>query len=225
MKPENENDQQKHDMSRDEKKEIKAQEQKIKELEEQIETLSKEKDDIFAQLQRVSADYANFQKRAPKQIADSVVYEKKAIIKSLLPSLDNFEHALEGAKKAESVDSVLEGVKLVFDHMLDALKGHGVERIESVGDEFDPNVHEALMRRSEEDKPDNVVLEAFQPGYTINGQVLRPAKVIVNKLPEAPKEEHKIDEEQVEEAQSKEQQEGQARKIEINADKKKENEQ
>lgn len=160
---------------------------KIQELEEQVETLQQEKGETVDKLQRISADYANFQKRIPKQIADSVAYEKKAVIRSLLPSLDNFDHALADVDSADKgTKSVLEGVKLVFDHMLDAIKAHGVEVIESTGKEFDPNFHEAVMQRAEEDKPNNIVLEEYQKGYAINGQALRPAKVVVNKLPTEP---------------------------------------
>lgn len=158
----------------------------VEALQQRIDELTKERDEIFAKLQRVSADFANHEKRIPKQIADSVAYEKKAIIRSLLPSLDNFELALASAgsaKEGQNAESILEGVKLVFDHMLDALKNHGVKQIDAEADQqFDPAVHEAMMRRTEEDKEDNVVLEQFQKGYTLDGQVIRPAKVIVNKL-------------------------------------------
>lgn len=153
-------------------------------LEKKIEELTQQNAETFAKLQRISADYANFQKRAPKQIADSVAYEKIAIIKSLLPSIDNFEHALNGAKTADSLDSVIEGIQMVFDHMLDALKAHGVERISSLGEQFDPSLHEAMMRRAEEGKPENEIVEEFQSGYKVGDQVIRPCKVIVNKLPE-----------------------------------------
>ena len=157
---------------------------KIEKLQQQIEKLEQEKAETVDKLQRISADYANFQKRIPKQIADSVAYEKKSIMRSLLPSLDNFGHALDGIDSAdESVKSVLEGVKLVFDHMLDAIKAHGVEVIEATGKEFDPNFHEAVMQKAEKDQPNNIVLEEFQKGYAINGQALRPSKVVVNKLP------------------------------------------
>ncbi|MHC4124496.1 MAG: nucleotide exchange factor GrpE, partial [Planctomycetota bacterium] len=70
-------------------------------LQQQIDCLQKEKDEIFNQLQRVSADYLNYQKRAPKQIADTIAYEKENVIKSLLPALDNFEHTLQNAHSAE----------------------------------------------------------------------------------------------------------------------------
>ncbi|MCK4959447.1 MAG: nucleotide exchange factor GrpE [Planctomycetes bacterium] len=162
----------------------------MEQLQEQIDRLETEKQDLFEKLQRVGADYANYQKRTPKQIADSVAYEKKAIIRSLLPSLDNFAHALASSKTAsgnEAENGVIKGVKLVFEHMLDAIKAQGVEQIEAQGHEFNPMVHEAVQMRCEKDKPDNIVLEDFQAGYTLNGQVIRPSKVIVNKIPtEAP---------------------------------------
>ena len=153
----------------------------------QVQKLLAEKQDLFEKLQRVSADYINYQKRAPKQVAESVAYEKKAIIRSLLPSLDNFSHALASAGNAKgekALDGVVKGVQLVFDHMIDALKSHGVEKIAAMGEEFNPAFHEAMQMRTEEDKPNNVILEEFQKGYTLNGQVLRPSKVIVNKLAE-----------------------------------------
>ncbi len=155
------------------------------ELKERIQELLTEKQVFFEKLQRVSADYINYQKRAPKQIADSVAYEKKAIIRSLLPSLDNFNHALAGADTAqgpEALEGIIKGLRMVYDHMLDALKSHGVEQIDALGAEFDPAMHEAMQTRCEEDKAENIILEEFQKGYALNGLMLRPSKVIVNKL-------------------------------------------
>ncbi|MFC1675575.1 nucleotide exchange factor GrpE [Planctomycetota bacterium] len=154
---------------------------KAENLEEQLENLQKEKDELFAQLQRVSADYANYQKRAPKQIADSISYEKEKIIKTLLPILDNFEHTLQNADTAESIAVLAEGIRIVYDQMLEALKSNNVERIESLGEKFNPALHQAMMRRAEADKEDDIVLEEFQAGYKLNGRVIRPGKVIVNK--------------------------------------------
>lgn len=182
MKPEKDTN-----MNKDKKTGNKKLDKHIEELTQQIEQLEKEKAETYEQLQRVSADYANFQKRSPKQIADSVAYEKKAIIRSLLPSLDNFNHALTGVETTDkNAKNIIDGVKLVFDHMLDAIKAHGVEIIEATGKEFDPMFHEAVMQRAEKDKPNGIVLEEFQKGYAMNGQALRPAKVVVNKLPEQP---------------------------------------
>jgi molecular chaperone GrpE len=66
--------------------------------------------------------------------------------------------------------------------MLDIFKSHGVEHIKAPGEKFDPSMHEAMMQKTEPEKEDNVVLEEFQKGYTLNGRVIRPSKVIVNKL-------------------------------------------
>lgn len=168
-------------------KKIKELDKTVEKLEKQLEDLTAEKQDMLEQLQRVSADYANFQKRAPKQIADSVAYEKKAVLRSMLPSVDNLEHALSHASTAkgqEALDNLTKGIQMVFDHMLDALKAHGVKRIDALGQPFDPNQHEAMMRRNEPNKDDDTVLEVYQAGYMIGEQVLRPSKVIVNKIEE-----------------------------------------
>jgi molecular chaperone GrpE len=174
----------------------------LQELRDRIEELQEEKDEIIGKLQRVSADYANFQKRVPKQIADTISYEKEKIIKTLLPVLDNFEHALQnapapvsspqdalrrdtsggGGHSAENADVLIKGIRIIYDHLLDVLKSHGVEQIQAVGEKFDPALHEAMMQKSEPEQEENIVLEEYQKGYKLNGRVIRPSKVIVNKL-------------------------------------------
>ncbi|MEA3226635.1 MAG: nucleotide exchange factor GrpE [Planctomycetota bacterium] len=160
----------------------KAKQGESEQLRETIETLRKEKDELFGQLQRISADYANYQKRVPKQIADTIGYEKERIIKTLLPVLDNFEHTLQNAHSAEDFDMLVKGIRIVYDQLLDVLKSHNVEQIEAKGEKFNPVVHQAMTQRVEPDEEDNVVLEEFQKGYRLNGRVIRPSKVIVNKL-------------------------------------------
>lgn len=152
------------------------------ELQKVVESLQKEKDELFEKLQRVSADYANYQKRAPKQIADTIAYEKELIIKSLLPALDNFEHTLQNIQSVENTGALVKGIRIVYDQMLAILKSHGVEPIKALGETFDPAMHEAVMQRTEPEKEDNIVLQEFQKGYRLNGRVIRPGKVIVNKL-------------------------------------------
>lgn len=146
-----------------------------------VEELLVEKAELLGQLQRVSADYANFQKRVPKQISDSVAYQKERLIKSLLPVLDNLEHTLANAGTAEDVDVLVKGIQIIHDQMLDILKSHDVEQIQALGEMFDPSKHEAMMRRSEVERQDNVVLDEFQKGYMLNERAIRPSKVIVNK--------------------------------------------
>ena len=162
--------------------EEKATEELQEKLEQKLDALQTERDEIFEKLQRVSADYANFQKRAPRQIADTVSYEKEKIIKTILPALDNFEHTLLNADKSEDKEVLVKGVRIVYDQMLDILKSHGVERIKAMDQQFDPSLHQAMMQRSEEEKGNNVILEEFQAGYKLNDRIIRPSKVIVNKL-------------------------------------------
>jgi len=157
--------------------------EKIETLQQEFESVQKERDELLGKLQRVSADYANFQKRVPKQVSDSVAYEKERIIKTLLPALDNFEHTLEKSHAAESVEIVLEGVRIIYDQMVGALKSHGVEQIHAQDEMFDPAQHEAMMRKEDPEHADGVVLEEFQKGYQLNGRVIRPSKVVVNRRP------------------------------------------
>ncbi len=160
-----------------------AERKESEELQAQIAELEKERCELFEKLQRVSADYANFQKRSSKQNADAITYEKERIIKTLLPALDNFEHTLQNAHTAENVDVLIKGVQIVYDQLVDILKSHDVEQIKALGENFDPALHQAMMQRYEADKEENIVLEEFQTGYTLNGRVIRPSKVIVNKQP------------------------------------------
>ncbi len=139
---------------------------------------------LFPRYERLSADYANFQKRTSKQTALAICYEKEKIIKTLLPALDNFEHTLQNADSAENSDVFVKGIEIIYDQMLDILKSHGVEQIKAPGEKFDPALHEAMMQKTEPEEEDNIVLEEFQKGYKLNGRVIRPSKVVVNKLTE-----------------------------------------
>jgi molecular chaperone GrpE len=151
-------------------------------LRQELESIQKERDELFGRLQRVSADYANFQKRVPKQVSDSVAYEKDKIIRSLLPILDNIDHLLK-AHSAESMDAVVQGVEIIYGHMLDILKSHGVEQMQALGEPFDPARHEAVMRRTESGQPADVVLEEIQKGYRVKDRILRPTRVVVSQAP------------------------------------------
>jgi molecular chaperone GrpE len=157
--------------------------QELESLRSQLEALQKERDDLFARLQRLSADYANYQKRVSKQIADSVMYEKEKLIRSVLPVCDNFELTIQKAGTGENSEIVLAGVRIIYEQMMDLLKAHEVEPIKVTDTKFDPSRHEALMQRCDLQKEDGLILEECQRGYILAGKVLRPSKVIVNKAP------------------------------------------
>ncbi|MBM4027154.1 MAG: nucleotide exchange factor GrpE [Planctomycetes bacterium] len=156
--------------------------QELDQLRQEMENARKEKDEVSDRLQRVYADYANFQKRVPKNIADTVTYEKEKFIRSFLPILDNLERTLREAPATQNVDTVVQGVEIIRDQMLATLKSHGVEPIVSLHEKFDPQRHEAMLRRSEPDRENDIVLEEFQRGYLLNDRVLRPSRVAINKI-------------------------------------------
>ena len=164
----------------------------LEKLRQDLESVRKAKDEVFDRLQRVYADYANFQKRVPKNIADGVAYEKERFLRSFLPVLDNLDRTLREARSAPNIETVLQGVQIIRDQMLAILKSHGVEPMETVNEKFDPERHEALLRRSEPDKEDDIVLEEFQRGYTLSGRVIRPSRVAINKVQAQPEEGEKV---------------------------------
>ncbi len=149
----------------------------------EIETLRTDYGKLDDQLRRISADYANYQKRVPRQIEESVAYKVESFIKSLLPGIDNFDHALANSGNAD-VESMIKGLQMVYDNFLAILKSHGLEQIDAAGCEFDPACHQAVMNRADKDKKEGVVLDQFQKGYKLNGRTLRPAMVVVNKVPQ-----------------------------------------
>jgi molecular chaperone GrpE len=138
---------------------------------------------LFSQYQRLGADYDNYQKRSAKQITDNVAYEKDKIVKSLLPILDNFEYILANTSCGAADETLLKGVQIIYDQMLDVLKGHGIEQVKSAGEQFNPAHHEAITHRSENSKKEGLVLEELQKGYKLNGRLIRASRVIVNKTP------------------------------------------
>jgi molecular chaperone GrpE len=160
--------------------------EEMEKLRQDLESVRQAKDEVFDRLQRVYADYANFQKRVPKNIADSVAYEKERFLRSFLPVLDNFDRTLREAHSAENLDAVIQGVEIIRDQMLTILKSHGVEPVETLNEKFDPQRHEAMLRKSQPDQEDDVVLEEFQKGYTLDGRVIRPSRVAINKIQAPP---------------------------------------
>jgi molecular chaperone GrpE len=154
----------------------------LNEFEEKIQELEAELSALRDKYHRICAEYDNLQKRVPRQIQEGISYQKESILKSLLSSMDNFEHTLASAGESHDAESIIEGVRLVYKNFLDTLKGHGVVQMHSAGEEFDPAKHRAMMQQSDPEKPDNSVLVEYQKGYMLEEKVLRPAMVIVNKI-------------------------------------------
>lgn len=130
-------------------------------------------------LQRIQADFDNFRKRTAQERSDWSKYCSQRLATSLLPILDNFERALQAG--GDDINSFRGGIELIYRQLKDALEKDGIKTMETVGKEFDPNFHEAVMQGPSEDYPDNTVIEEFQKGYLLVDRVLRPAMVKVAK--------------------------------------------
>ena len=103
------------------------------------------------------------------------------MIKELLSVVDNLEKALEGSKEKHSLDILQEGIELTLKGFKDILKKAGIECVEAVGKPFDPNFHEAVSIVTDDSAEHNTVQEELQKGYMLNGRLIRPAMVVVNK--------------------------------------------
>lgn len=151
-----------------------------REAAEYVEQLKAQLDEAIAARQRALADFRNYQRRSIENEQQALSTGARNVIHSLLPVLDHFDLALNQDRDTSTVESVLNGVKIVRDEINKVLQLQGVEIISpQVGDEFDPNRHEAMMRQSAEGVEPNSIVMVMQPGYMMGDLVLRPAKVAV----------------------------------------------
>jgi molecular chaperone GrpE len=149
-------------------------------LRERTAALEQERDGFLSLLQRTRADFENYQKRAQRDLAQERRYWHAALALELLPILDNFERAVAAAKQAGETGPLVQGVAMIQAQVLDALKRHGIVRIDAHGRPFDPNLHQAVMQQPSAGQPPNTVLQVLEPGFMIHDRVLRPARVIVS---------------------------------------------
>ena len=152
----------------------------IETMQSELEALKKEATESHDRYLRVLADFDNFRKRQREETARRADLAREELILKLLGVVDNFERALQAAEDNHSYESLVEGVSLTMRQVQDMLLAEGVEPIEAVGQEFDPEVHEAVASVESDDHPDNTVVDELQKGYTLNGKVLRPSRVRVS---------------------------------------------
>ena len=130
---------------------------------------------------RAMADLENFKKRAQKEKDEVQKFGAEKLLKDFLPVLDNFDRALEHAKKGADLAGLETGVRMVKKLFEDTQGKHGVKGFESVGKPFDPNVHEAMQQMESADVPPNHVLQEIVRGFTLHERLVRPALVVIAK--------------------------------------------
>lgn len=152
----------------------------VENLTKEIEQLKQEKNELLERNLRIQAEYDNFKKRTQRERVAERKYKSQDLVTELLPALDNFERALD-VEATEETKGIIEGISMVHKQITDALNSEDIEVIETVGKEFDPNLHHAVMQVEEPDYESNVVVEELQKGYILKERVIRPAMVKVNK--------------------------------------------
>ena len=144
------------------------------EKEEEVKEEGKEDTEELRYL-RLMADFQNYKKRVEKEKRDLYSYANEKIMNDLLTVMDNFERALEH----DADENFKEGIEMIFKQLSDVLEKDGLAEIPALGEEFDPNVHSAVMTEETEDYESGKVSGVMQKGYTLNGKVIRPAMVKV----------------------------------------------
>ncbi|MEZ7725269.1 nucleotide exchange factor GrpE [Gemella sanguinis] len=149
-------------------------------LQEKVDKLEEELKQSEDKYLRLYAEFENFKRRKNKEIETNNVYKSQKVITEILPSLDNLERALQVESDNEEIKSLLKGVEMVYEGLLNVLKSEGVELIETENAQFDPNYHHAVMQEEDSEKESGAILDTFQKGYKLKDRVIRPAMVKVN---------------------------------------------
>jgi molecular chaperone GrpE len=150
-------------------------------LRKQLEAKEHEARTNYDRLLRQAAELENFKKRTIRDREESIRFANEALIKDLLPIVDNLERAVAHAQGGGNGNPLVEGVEMVMRGLLDVFSKHGITQIEAKGQPFDPVKHEAMAQVETEDHEPNTVLEEHHKGYLLHNRLLRPALVSVSK--------------------------------------------
>jgi len=157
----------------------------IAKLEEELNALKAQLDDRTTQYMRIAADFDNFRKRTQREKEEIDLQIKCATINELLPVVDNFERARSQIKpQTDQETSIHKSYQNVYKQLVECLKRIGVSPMRAEGKEFDPNLHEAVMRQPTDEYPEGTVMEELQRGYMLGERILRHALVKVAATPE-----------------------------------------
>lgn len=152
-------------------------------LQEQIVEKDKEIAELKDRYLRNLAESDNIRKRLRQQSEESVRLQREGLLRELLPIVDNLERAVGAARDGGNGKSIVEGVEMVLQSLLDFLRTQGVTQLSAVGQPFDPSVHEAVDQVETAAHPPNIVVNEFNRGYLVGDRMLRPARVTVSRTP------------------------------------------
>ena len=162
--------------SQDDKKESKSKTSFFGKKKKEKDKFEQQIEDLTDRLKRNMAEFDNFRKRTEKEKSSMYIIGAKDIVEKILPVVDNFER---GLAQAPEDDAFADGMKMIYKQLISTLNDLGVQPIEAVGKEFDPNFHNAVMHVEDEEAGENIVVEEFQKGYTYKDFVVRHSMVKV----------------------------------------------
>lgn len=150
-------------------------------LEERCQKAEEEAKNMFDRLLRVSAEFDNYKKRCSREMEEFRKYANEAILSELLVVVDNLERAIDAGERSLGRDhELLKGVEMTLREMMRIFEKFSVKPVESVGKDFDPAFHQAVMQETSDQFPENTVVKEFQKGYLLHDRLLRPAMVAVS---------------------------------------------
>lgn len=144
----------------------------------EVAKLTADLNELRQTLMRRQADFENYRKRVERERAEDSKRHTARVVEGLIPIIDGFEHALAAHREAE-YESYRKGFELIYKQLIDNVTRLGVERVDPLGKQFDPHLHQAMDRTETVEQEDGTILQVFQPGYVFHGRVLRPAMVRV----------------------------------------------
>jgi len=158
--------------------------ERLQQLEKELQTLRAEHNALQSQYMRIAADFDNFRKRQSRDQDELRQQLVCSTLSEILPVVDNFERARQQLNpEGEEAQALHRSYQGLYKQLVEVLKQQGVARMEVVGQEFDPTLHEAVLREENTEHPEDVVIEELQRGYHLNGRVLRHAMVKVSMGP------------------------------------------
>ncbi|MTI66616.1 MAG: nucleotide exchange factor GrpE [Firmicutes bacterium] len=150
-------------------------------IDEEKEKLKKEFDELTNRYARLQADFDNFKRRVKKEKESIYSYANQELMTEFVTVIDNFERAFTTVSKEDKEKSFYEGMEMVYKQMMDILKKKGLEEIEALGKEFDPNLHQAVLHEESDEYEEDIVSDVLQKGYKLKDRVVRPSMVKVSK--------------------------------------------
>ncbi len=150
-------------------------------LKENIKTLENEKSELNNKYMRIVAEFDNYKKRTDKEYISLIQNANEQLINNLLPIVDDLERSLDHLDENKDFESLADGFKIIYKNLISILEKQGLKPLQSVGEEFDPEKHDALLQSEKKGLEANTVIDEHLKGYILNDKVIRHAQVIVSK--------------------------------------------